>query len=271
MSKSPWKVPTSVVGAVHRRWTLGATWSQAVELELQDLCERFDAQPTAVFEARYSFVVAAESLGRQLVLRVSPDPDARMQARNSLALARLGAGPTVHEVSHTTTGTWTVMDRVVPGTPLDRVGNRPIQDALARLFRPLAGQSAPDQELPSIATWLRERLVSDTLADLPPGRTVAPPAEREAALSVLDNLGEPVGLCHGDASTGNVLTSGRNAFQLIDPRGFSGDVVYDIAVVVLKSGKFAPQQALIDSLTRSLRIDREQVLAWMAVANTARV
>lgn len=272
MTGSPWRVPSQVADAVRQRWTKGDAWSSAVEPELQALCDKLGAHPVTVFNARYSWVVAVESSAQPLVLRASADPDAKHQAAVSLSLARLGIGPAVHEVIHTATGTWIVMDRVSPGTPLDRVDtDASTPHALTALFRPMLDKPSPDDAVPSITTWLRGRLIDESPKDLPPGYTVARPEEREHALSLLKSLGEPEGLCHGDASAGNVLLAGNNAFQVVDPRGLAGEVLYDLAVVVLKSVELMPQQTLIDTFTRNLEIDRDRLTAWIAVADAARV
>lgn len=272
MSRRLWHVPSNVAEAVRRRWPTGDAWSRDVELELHDLCTRFKADPVKVFDARYGFVVAADAPGRRLVLRASADPRAKHQASVSLALARLNIGPAVVDVIDTATGTWTVMDRVVPGTPLARL---PVRDsivpALVALFRPMLEEPAPSDDLPLLTSWLRHRLLDDSLTDLAPGRTVARASEREQALSILDDLGEAAGLCHGDTSSWNILLSGDDTFRLIDPRGMSGELAYDLAIVALKAAKSAPPHAIAGAFSHELAVERDRLDAWTIVADAARV
>lgn len=272
MTGSSWRVPANVVDAVRRRWTTGEAWSREVEFELESLCEKFDARPISVFTARYGFVVAAEAPTGQLILRASADPNAGNEALVSQALARLGVGPAVHDVIDTATGVWTVMERVVPGTSLARVtvGSWTLP-ALVALFRPMLGKPAPSADLPLVTTWLRQRLLDGSPDDLAPGRQVATVAERQQALSLLDGLGEPAGICHADASTDNVLLDERGSFRLIDPRGMRGDVAYDVAVVALKFGKYVSPPRVAETLGHALDLDRGRLNAWMAVADAARV
>lgn len=266
-------MPANVADAVRRRWPNGGAWSRDVEVELNSLCERFSAKPIEIFDARYGFVVAAQAPGRrQLVLRASADPDAIHEASVSRALARLGVGPAIHEVTQTPTGVWTVMDRVVPGTPLADVRSGPwTLPALVALFRPMLDEPAPADDLPCVTRWLRQRLLNDSLRDLAPGRKIATSTERQDALSILDDLGDTLGLCHADASTWNVLLDGRDSFRLIDPRGMSGDASYDLAVVALKAGKYAPPHLVVDTFARHLGVEHDRLDAWMVVADAARV
>jgi streptomycin 6-kinase len=216
-----------------------------------------------ILKARYGFVVSVETAdGRSLVLKSTPDPAGELQAAAAERLAKLAIGPTVHEVVGSDVGTWTVMDLVQPGTRAIRSSSL---DELAELLRPLVAAS-PAPDFPPISAWLRERLLDDGAADLPPGVPVASPEERARALPILDDLvtAESHSLCHGDVSSGNVLR-GPHGLQLIDPRAVSGDVEYDSAVVALKAGQSIHQMA------RCLEVDVNRAEAWGVVAVAARV
>lgn len=241
--------------------------------ELVDLCRYYNGVPITVMSARYSFVVAVQSGERSLVMRATPDPGGENQAKVAHVLAELGIGPTIHEVISTETGTWIVMDRVWPGTSLRETPttNRTVS-ALAALLQPLRGQPTPPPGLPHIKTWLRERLEDDELSDRAPGRNIASRAQRERALAVLTDLNDkPAGLCHGDASYGNILHAEKGRLLFIDPRGMSGDPAYDAAVVALKSAHYLAPPKVADTLATSLHLDSAQIRAWMFVADTARV
>ncbi|WP_111650951.1 aminoglycoside phosphotransferase family protein [Actinoplanes lutulentus] len=180
----------------------------------------------------------------------------------------------MHETLTTDHCTWTVLDRVLPGTPLSQA-NPATVDPRA-LFEPLAAmadQAAPRPDRPSIFHWLRERLEDDHLTDLRPGTSVAPAGERETALALLDDLGRDhrPALCHGDASSGNIISSGLRDWKYIDPRGMSGEHTYDVAVLVIRirSARGSPNMTRrIASLTQ-VALDRLD--AWTAVASAARV
>lgn len=272
----PWpQVSPEIAGAVTQRWPeVGALWCSRVGGELGKLCARYGATPVGVMPARFGLVVAVEAAGASLVMRASPDPNGFLQGCTAQALAGLGVAPKVHEVQVTKTGTWMVLDRVVPGTPLMRVpASTKIMGAIAAMLEPLRAQPIPAPGMPSIQRWLRDRLEDDNLSDLMPGRCLAPIKQRETALSVLDELAVDVGegLCHGDASSRNLLLNGGSKMMLVDPRGMKGDVAYDAAVIALKSTQYSLPPINVGELSRRIGVDVERVRAWMQIADVARV
>ena len=268
-------VPESVIANVQRRWPERANiWASSVELELRELCTRYAATPREVLPARYGFVIAADAPYGRLVFRSSPDPHGPEQAAVAAALAELGIAPTIHETITSDHGTWTVLDRVQPGTPLAAADPATIR--LDTLFWPLAalnGQPAPTSGMPSIGDWLRERLEDDYLADLRPGTAIAALDERLAALALLDQLSHDAnpGLCHGDASLRNILASGQDAWKFIDPRGMTGETAYDVAVLSIRAALYAPSQAIASVAASLAGVDPARVLAWTVIARAARV
>ncbi|WP_436493398.1 phosphotransferase [Actinokineospora sp. HUAS TT18] len=257
----PIAVPANVAAAVVDRWgDVGERWLREVVAEFVDLSH--GATVREVFHARYGFVVEVVIDDRLLVMRSTPDPDGKFQAQAARGLASIGVGPAVHEVLTTRSGTWTVMDRVVPGTPV----LSPHIDQLADLLRPLVEERTEAHGLPPLAEWLDERLADHALADLPPGAAPAPERERVAARTLLSEIttDDVETLCHGDCSWGNVL-QGPFGLVLIDPRGKRGDVAYDVGVLALKRG-YDPRD-----LGRRVGVDPERAEAWAVIAAAARV
>jgi streptomycin 6-kinase len=238
------RLRADVAAAVTARWpSVGLQWSLCVEDEFRDLCARYRAEPVRLMTSRFGFVVSVVSNGHPLIMRSSPDPHGVYQAQVAHALADLQVAPRVHEVITSQTGTWTVLDRVVPGAPF--LGTGFSSDSLvplAAMLRPIRDMPAPSPNMPSVADWLRARLEDDSLSELPLGFDMAPRSERDRALAILQDLvSEPIDkLCHGDASPWNVLTGPDGAALLIDPRGMAGEVAYDVAVVALSSGSTTP-------------------------------
>lgn len=266
------RIPADVARAVAGRWPDSTAWSTSAEDELAAICTRYRATPRAVMPARYGFVVATDTPTGPLIMRASPDPAGPQQAKIAQTLASLRIAPKIHEVIPTTTGTWIIMDRVLPGDHL--TDGRPTSDvpaALAAMLRPMLGQPAPCP-MPSIAEWLQDRLEDDRLTDLAPGTSVAPLHQRGNALATLKDLraGGGEGLCHADASPGNILV-GHNGLTLIDPRGMTGEVEYDAAVIALKIAKHARATVIAERLAREIGTDAERTKAWVEVADVARV
>lgn len=272
----PVSVPTDVAAAVKARWPdIGQRWCSAVADEFADISARYGASPIAVLPARYGLVVAVEVGRDTLVMRSSPDPDGMIQSQVSIALGALGTAPQIYEVQATDTGTWTVMDRITPGTRLsDVLDSRAAVTPLADIFRRIAGKPAPTPDMPRLADWLRSRLeAGDHLIDRAPGRSPAPSARRAKALEVLNDLEATCtnGLCHGDASAQNVLTRGTAELVLIDPRGVAGEVAYDGAVAILKTVPPADRPAAVQTFAALVGLDAGRVAAWLDVADAARV
>jgi streptomycin 6-kinase len=268
-------VPPDVLANVRQRWPeVADAWASQVEPEFQALCHQYRATSRTVLAARYGYVVAIDTPDGPLVLRSSPDPHGPDQAAVAAALANLGISPTVHQTVATDHGTWTVLDRVLPGTSL--IQSDPAAIKLEALFTPLAAmrhQPAPRAGMPSILDWLRERLQDDNLTDLRPGTTIAPADEREAALDLLADLGadHTPGLCHGDASMGNLIASGAARWMLIDPRGMTGESAYDVAVLAIRAARLHSSVDLIPRIANLAEVTSERVRIWMTIANAARV
>ncbi|BCJ29588.1 phosphotransferase [Actinocatenispora sera] len=270
----PIAVSTHVLAGISARWPeLAEPWSMSVAGELHELCVRYNAEPIAVLPARFGLVVKANTPDGQIVLRSSPDPNGRHQGAISVALAQIGVSPQVHEVSTTDHGTWTVMDMIEPGTPLGDQNVLPEPEQVAAMLGPLIGQPAPTSDLPNLVDWLRDRLTDDRLRDLAPGCQVASTKERRAALADLDTLAlnHVPGLCHADASPWNVLAGKHERLYLIDPRGISGEVSYDAAIIALKAAPHRPVKLTAKAISTTLNIDARRVLAWASIAAIARV
>jgi streptomycin 6-kinase len=175
--------------------------------------------------------------------------------------------------SATAHSTWTVLDRVLPGTSLIR--SDPSAVKLDALFAPLAAmrhQPAPRAGMPSILDWLRDRLTDNNLTDLRPGTHIAPADERETALNLLADLASDhaPGLCHGDASMGNLIASGADRWMLIDPRGMSGESAYDVAVLAIRAARIYSSLDFITHIADLAGVTAQRVRMWMTVANAAR-
>lgn len=265
----------AVAAAVSARWPdVGPAWCAAAESEFWELCERYRARPVQVFRSRYGLVVEVVADGQPLVFRGSADPASVHQHQIALALAKLGVGPAIEAYVETVTGSLTISERIFPGTALGDMDPAGIDfQAVCAALRPLAGRPAPKFDLPTLSDWLRGRLVDDTLTDLAPGQSPASITERQDALAVLDELERSgnSGLCHGDASPWNLLFGTADQVKLVDPRGLSGEVGFDLAVTALKAGSLLPVEVSIPYLAREVGIDPDRIRAWADVAQAARV
>ena len=266
-----------VESTVRTRWPQrGAPWADALPAELDTLCDALGVTPRRTYTARFALVVqAATATGAALVLRSSPDPDAGHQAAVLRRLADVELAPRVHAVEITPTATWSVTDSIEPGTPLrDATPNQRSRADLIAVLRTLAEDHNGPEDAPDLAPWIRSRLTTSPLDDLPLAGGVATEAERRTALDLLDALEPPPAgtLCHGDLSPGNALI-GRDRLWLIDPRGINGEPAYDIAVAALKAANDDPARALSPAvaLADAAGADPERTARWVPIAAAARV
>ncbi|GAA3335448.1 hypothetical protein GCM10020358_03790 [Amorphoplanes nipponensis] len=268
-------VPAAVLANVRQRWPeIADAWARHVEAESQALCDQYRATACTVLPARYGYVVAIDTPDGPLVLRSSPDPHGPNQAAVAEALANLGISPAVHQTLTMDHGTWIVLERATPGTRLYEVDIGAV--SLEALFGPLVAmrhQPPPRPRMPSILDWLRSRLEDDRLADRRPGTLIAPAMDRENALELLAHLARDhvPGLCHGDASLGNVIASGPNRWTYIDPRGMSGESAYDVAVLAIRVARFRDSADLVPQVAETAQVEPDRVRTWMTIADAARV
>ncbi|NIH86602.1 phosphotransferase [Amycolatopsis granulosa] len=269
------KAPDKLADSVRKRWPDRAdAWLTSISPELDELTRQHSATPQRVLPARYAFVVTATSPRGPLIFRASPDPAALDQATVAETLGHLGVGPKIHLTTSTDTGSWTVMEQVIPGTPLADANPATLDiEALACPLRAMAGQPAPSTGLPLITDWLRDRLTDDNLTELPVGEQVAPKAERVHALELLDELSADMrpALCHGDASPWNVLAGPDGRWKLIDPRGMQGEPEYDAAVMAYKLERFLRLPDVAAPLTTVGALDLTRRSAWGKIVRAARV
>ncbi|MER7005240.1 aminoglycoside phosphotransferase family protein [Dactylosporangium sp. NPDC000555] len=269
------EIPENVVEGVRERWPDRADrWLATAGETLAELCAGYNGRPRDALHARYGYVVSVDTPDGGLVIRSSPDPDGPIQTKVSEALAALGVAPAIHQILLTDIATWTVMDEIQPGMPFALTDRKAADlEALAAPLANLRSQPTPVPGMPSLIDWLRVRLEDDDLKDMPIWREPATPAERIEALRLLADLEEgfkPL-LCHGDASTWNLLLSGQDRWTLIDPRGVTGEVHYDLAVLATKVRGDLAEKEVARRFAAAAEVDVARVHAWMTVATAARV
>ena len=266
------EIPAAVIKAVSTRWPdLAPAWQETAPCELARICQQYKGHPVRTFKARYGFVVEVETTRGYLVARSTPDPMGLMQAEVSRSLSELGIGPTIFEVIQTPTSVWTVTSRIFPGDS-QRGRNVPLE-RLAPIFRKMHDQDMTLDRLPTLANWLQSRLSGEDHSDLSPGTSPASPDDRRRAAALLTDLEASTSnrLCHGDTSSNNILRGPGRQLFLIDPRGVSGDVCYDMAVAAWKTAREERPSTRAAMLARLVGTDPDRVQAWLQVAQIARV
>ncbi|HTI21735.1 MAG TPA: aminoglycoside phosphotransferase family protein [Kutzneria sp.] len=156
-----------------------------------------------------------------------------------------------------------LLERAGPGSLADVADNDKAVTVLGELSRRLAVPAPPG--LPrirdEIAGWESEIRAAESL----PRRVV------DAALATLRELDHPDTVVHGDLHDANVLSSDREPWLAIDPKGLAGDPAYD-AFTVIHSPRLlltAGHLRALDIFCEAAEIDRERARRW-AVVRTAR-
>lgn len=271
MTDAPFYLPDSLV---QNRSSMGADSAAYLE-RLPDLVascrERWQLQLEPPFP-RLSYNYAAPATlpdGTRAVLKVCvPDRDFRAEAHALQLFA--GEGATRLLAQDSADGVL-LLERLDPGVPIidleaDDEATEIALSTMRRLWRPL-----PSSHLfPSLADWFkgfeRHRAYYGGSGPLPAGLL-----DRTEVLvhDLLDSSPPPV-LLHGDLNYGNVLSAQRDGWLAIDPKGVTGDPIFDTAILlhdpvdrILVAP--SPQRFLarrVDQIIEQSGFPRERVLGW---------
>jgi streptomycin 6-kinase len=162
-----------------------------------------------------------------------------------------------------------LLERVLPGESLKNESDEnqiaALVDVLRRLWRPLPADH-PFLTIPDLARGL-DRL----RAEFDGGYGPFPPARVERAAALFRELtgaaGPPL-LIHGDVNPGNILRSQRDGWLAIDPKGYAGHPLYDVATFLNDPPPLATeelkrlQSRRVALLAEALGESPAVVLAW---------
>lgn len=164
-----------------------------------------------------------------------------------------------------------LLERVLPGDSLrelDREDDRiaALVDVLRRLWRPLPS-GHPFRTIPDLARALeRLRETFDGGYGPFPIRRVDRAADLFRELTVGSAI---IMLIHGDANPGNVLRSERDDWLAIDPKGYAGHPLWDVATYLNDPPDgLSPAELMsllarqVAALAEALDVPRGEILAW---------
>jgi len=247
----------------------GATWLAALPALLEECAARWSLALGPPFSnLSYNYVApAAGPDGAALVLKVGP-PNPELSSEIEALRVFDGRGAARLIAADAARGIL-LLERMRPGDSLWTRDDEEeviavVVGIMRRLYRPLAA-GHPFRALADLSTGLnRLRIEFDG------GYGPFPPARVERAVGLLRELtgaAESL-LIHGDLNPGNVLRGGREPWLVIDPKGYAGDPLYDVATF-LNDAPRLPEAALRRLLDRRVRllaeglgVSRGAVLAW---------
>jgi len=261
------------------RRTVTALFGEQGEAWLRDLPRRV-AEREALWSIRtsppftglsYSFVAPGKAAdGTVIVLKLAPPGIA---VRHEIAALRHFAGRgAVRLLADDADAGALLLERAVPGDPLSTLWEEEAaMSAAAAVMRKVWRPAPPVHDFPSVSDWGRgferlRRAFGGGVGPFPVG--LVDRAERlfgELAAS----MAEPVVL-HGDLHHANILSSEREPWLAIDPKGVIGEPAYEVGavlrnpmpVLLADPDLAARQRRRIDVLAAELGFDRERIAGW---------
>jgi streptomycin 6-kinase len=168
-----------------------------------------------------------------------------------------------------------LLEHLQPGTPLDALPEEQLISAAIDLMRRLWRPAPAGPDFTTVARWANglQRL----RAQFDGGYGPFPPELVDQAAGLFADLlaaGSDPALLHGDMHPGNILRSEREPWLAIDPKGVTGDPLYDVATFVCSVPEVEYEAELQRLLLRRasqaaemLDYDRHKVVAW-AIAHS---
>lgn len=247
----------------------GEAWLAGLPALLEECAARWSLTLGPPFgNLSYNYVASATGPdGAALVLKVGP-PNPEMTSEIEALRVFDGRGATRLIDADAERGIL-LLERMLPGDSLWTLDDEEeviaiVVGVMRRLYRPLAA-GHPFRTLADLSTGLNR-----LRAEFDGGYGPFPPARVERAIGLfreLTGMAEPL-LIHGDLNPGNVLRGGREPWLAIDPKGYAGDPLYDVATF-LNDAPRLPEAALRRLLDRRVRllaeglgVSRGAVLAW---------
>ncbi len=252
--------------------TEGRSWLENLPELLEKCRRRWSLTLGAPFEGlSYNYVVRARDAdGDPVVLKVGVPNHELLAEIDALGVydgrgcARLLASD--HELGAM------VLERLTPGAMLvsveyDEQATRIAADVMQQLWRPLPAQHS----FPTIEKWSdgMQRLRSTFDGGTGPfPRRLVEAAERLFA-ELFASSREAV-LLHGDLHHYNILTAQREPWLAIDPKGVSGEALYETGALLRNPVPYVAtwpdlRQKLarrVDILSEHLQADRARIIGW---------
>ena len=169
-----------------------------------------------------------------------------------------------------------LLERLVPGTNLETVGEQAAMAAFCSVLRQLHRPAPAGHRFPATQDWAAG--LTRLRKHFGGGTGPFPRALVSTAESLIEDLhgsASPPVLLHGDLHHGNILAASRTAWLAIDPKGVSGEPAYEVgaflrnpmsAVLELPNAGHVLARR-VDYFSKELDLPRDRLLGW-AVAQT---
>jgi len=250
--------PAFAQSTVEREGTAGRAWLRSLPDIIADLLRRWSCVVDGPARlGAVGLVLPVRRDGSSAAIKVSFPHPGNVDQPDAFAAWNGRGAVRLHERDDTRFAM--LLERAGPGSLAEVADNDKAVTVLGELSRRLAVPAPPG--LPRIrdevAGWESEFRAAESL----PRRVV------DAALAALRELDHPDTMVHGDLHDANVLSSDREPWLAIDPKGLAGDPAYDAFTVIhsprllLTSG----HRRALDIFCEAAEIDRERARRWALV------
>jgi streptomycin 6-kinase len=261
-------LPTAFRNNVIGAFPNGAAWLEALPELIAECASRWRLSIEEPFELSFSYVARARTAdGQPVVLKIAV-PNAELISGIQALQCYDGRGA-VRLLEFDCGRGFLLMERLTPGKMLTSLKDeehaaRIAAGVMRALWRPLP----PKHPFPIVAQWadglkkLRFRFDGGTGPF--PLRLVA---MADSLFKDLLSSSEPPVLLHGDLHHFNVLSTERNGWLAIDPKGVSGERAYEAGAflrnpssAIFKNPRIQRMRTQI--LAEELGLDKDRILGW---------
>ena len=267
------QIPNGLTETIERvHGERGRLWIETIPALIAECRERWALELERPFDnLSYNLVLPGRnSEGADVVLKLGvPCSELLTEAA---ALTLFGGIGAVRLLDHDAARGVLLMERAIPGTPLNKLQPDPeATQTAARLMRHLWREAPAGHSFPSLAVWFQ---AFDRLRSKFDGGSGPFPEEliarAERRFLDLNTSSEQAVILHGDLHHENILSSARSGCVAIDPKGICGDPGYEVGSFMLNQLPVGASEVVLREIfgrrlsvfSEELQIKRERLAGW---------
>lgn len=261
---------------IQNRGADGQKWAQRIPQLITDAEAKWQIKVQSPFNLTWNYVAPAKkSDGKDVVIKIGfpQDGDFLSEMR---ALELFNGEGTEMLLGEDKTNYTVLLERVTPGEPLsamedDEKATRILCGMMKKLWKPLP----EDHQFPSMKRWTQS--LFDLKTKYPDGdypnipKTLVEKAQ--AWCEELIETSDTPKLIHGDLHQDNVLSSERDGWLAIDPKGLAAEPCYEVGAMIRNPYKKMDKnphikeimQRRIEILSDELGFSKERIHKWCLV------
>lgn len=250
----------------------GAVWLEQIPKIISEHEKQWGLQVLPPFDLSYNYVAPTiRADGSQAVLKIGFPKDREFQTEINALEVFQGEG--IEKLLEEDRANSTILiERVIPGIPLSSIADdEQATKILAGVMKKLRKPLPANHNFITIAEWMRE--LTNYKNTYQQGVNSIPQNLITKATSLFDELlatsKQPV-LVHGDLHHDNILSSDRDGWLAIDPKGVAAEPEYETAAMIRNPyASIMSRPNLEDLLKRRIEIlaeelhfDPQRILKW---------